>query len=451
MRALAIGLLVLWPMLATAATADLDALLQEVREASRESAAINAEREARFLDNKQDQARLLAEARAQLAPVKERTGALRARSAALEAEIAALQKKLADEAGDLSQMVAVMRSAAGNLRAVVHDSVITAQFPEREARLAALAESEQVPTAAEVQDLWFLLQQAMTATGQVVTFDAPVIAPDGSSAPAQVTRVGPFVAVAGEDYLGYLPGVGLKRLDPQPGGGAQALAAKFTAAESGLVPMAIDPTRGSILALLGQRPGLLERIHQGGAIGYVTIALGVAGLLLALLQFLRLIGVGARVKRQLKRPGEPKASNPLGRVLQAGRDATGEDPEGMELKLDEAVLREAPRLQRSLPLIKLLAAVAPLLGLLGTVVGMIATFQAITFFGAGDPQVLAGGISQALVTTVLGLVVAIPLLFAHSVLSARSRALIQILEEQSAGLLARHAEAGAINREGLAL
>jgi len=112
----------------------------------------------------------------------------------------------------------------------------------------------------------------------------------------------------------------------------------------------------------------------------------------------------------------------------------------LQLKLDEAVLAEIPALERGNSLIKLLAAIAPLLGLLGTVTGMILTFQAISLFGSGDPKLMAGGISQALVTTVLGLVVAIPLLFSHSVIAYLSRSMIQRLDEQCAGVLARSAE-----------
>ena len=146
--------------------------------------------------------------------------------------------------------------------------------------------------------------------------------------------------------------------------------------------------------------------------------------------------VAGKVNRQLREPGNANANNPLGRVLLAAGDSGERDIDAIELLLDEAILRETPALQRGLGLLKLLAAVAPLLGLLGTVTGMILTFQSITLFGTGDPKLMAGGISQALVTTVLGLVVAIPLLFSHTLLSSRSRTLIQILDEQSAGLIA---------------
>ena len=119
------------------------------------------------------------------------------------------------------------------------------------------------------------------------------------------------------------------------------------------------------------------------------------------------------------------------------------DTETLELKLSESILREVPKLQSRLTIIKIISVVAPLIGLLGTVTGMINTFQAITLFGTGDPKLMAGGISQALVTTVLGLVVAIPMVFISTLLKTRSKGIINILQQQSAGIIANRSEKGA--------
>lgn len=422
------------------AATSLDALLKEVQSAQQQNEKINSERERRFIDNKSEQAKLLRQAKAKLAPVQARTDKLRGEFSSLQSQLQDLSKQLNEKAGDLNQLIAVVRQSAGDLQAVANDSLITAQFPKREQELNDMAAGGNVPNAKELKQLWFLLQQEMTETGKVVTFKTSVIGNNGEARTREVTRVGPFVAMAGKDYLQYLPGTGLKELARQPGYRVRDLAGDLQAAKSGIHRVAIDPTRGSILNLLVEKPGLIERIRQGGGVGYVIILLGIAGLILAILQFLRLLDTRRRVSKQLKSVGEPNDKNPLGRVLMAGRGVDSEDAEGLELKLDEAVMREVPALQRGQGIIKLLSAVAPLLGLLGTVIGMIATFQAITLFGTGDPKLMAGGISQALVTTVLGLVVAIPLLFLHSLLSARSRSVIQVLEEQSAGLLARYIE-----------
>ncbi|MGB5211827.1 MAG: MotA/TolQ/ExbB proton channel family protein, partial [Gammaproteobacteria bacterium] len=188
-----------------------------------------------------------------------------------------------------------------------------------------------------------------------------------------------------------------------------------------------------------QAPSLPERIDQGGVVGYVIIGLGIIGLLIALWRLLLLSGISSGMRKQLK-SSEASEKNPLGRILKVYDDNRMNDTETLELKLDEAILREAPALEKWQGGIKVLAAVAPLLGLLGTVTGMIATFQAITLFGTGDPKLMAGGISQALVTTVLGLCVAIPLVLLHSWVAGRSRSLIEILEEQTAGMIAQKAE-----------
>ena len=141
-----------------------------------------------------------------------------------------------------------------------------------------------------------------------------------------------------------------------------------------------------------------------------------------------------------KRKAQADKGNPLGRVMMAYDDAKSKDGDVVELKLDEAILRESPKLEFGLNFLKLGAGIAPLLGLLGTVTGMIKTFQAMMIYGTGDPQLMAGGISEALVTTMLGLIAAIPLLILHSFCASLARGVQNTLEEQSAGIVARHVE-----------
>ncbi|MCB1755918.1 MAG: MotA/TolQ/ExbB proton channel family protein, partial [Gammaproteobacteria bacterium] len=182
-----------------------------------------------------------------------------------------------------------------------------------------------------------------------------------------------------------------------------------------------------------------ERIRQGGIVGYIILGLGALGLLLAVLRYFYLMAVSSRITRQARDLSKLSGKNPLGRigmVYHAKRDASIQD---REIALEEAMLKEVPVIERYNGFIKLLAAVAPLLGLLGTVIGMIITFQTITLFGTSDPKLMAGGISTALVTTVLGLSVAIPLLFAHTFLSSKSKRIVEFVEQQSVGLLARQA------------
>jgi biopolymer transport protein ExbB len=175
-------------------------------------------------------------------------------------------------------------------------------------------------------------------------------------------------------------------------------------------------------------------------VGYVIIALGAVALLVALERIIMLTLVAAKVRQQKRQVDAPSNANPLGRVLNAYHANQGVDAETLEMKLGEAILKETPSINRALTFLKIVSVAAPLLGLLGTVTGMINTFQAITLFGTGDPKTMAGGISQALVTTVEGLCVAIPVVFLHSAASSRAKAIIHMLQEQSAGLIAEYME-----------
>jgi biopolymer transport protein ExbB len=193
------------------------------------------------------------------------------------------------------------------------------------------------------------------------------------------------------------------------------------------------------------KPSITERIDKGGIPGYTIIALGIVAALLSLERFITLNITAARVRAQTKN-STPDSKNPLGRVLQVYHDNKSVDPETLQLKLDEAILKEQPAINTRIAFIKIISMVAPLLGLLGTVIGMIVTFQAITLFGAGDPKTMANGISQALITTVEGLCVAIPTVLLHSIVQSRASIVMHILNEQSAGLIAEHAESAVATR-----
>ncbi|MCC5794197.1 MAG: MotA/TolQ/ExbB proton channel family protein [Chromatiales bacterium] len=281
----------------------------------------------------------------------------------------------------------------------------------------------------------------MTESGRVARFTTDVINLDGTKTPTEVVRVGVYNIIADGRYLRYEIGTGnVSELPRQPDGGRFVRStSNLLAAREGTVGFGIDVTRGQVLAALIATPNLVERIQQGGFVGYLIIALGVIGTLIALQRLLVLSLTSSKVTAQLKRD-EVIPDNPLGRVLGVYEENRNVDVETLELKMSEAIVKETPALNRAILFIKIISVVAPLMGLLGTVVGMINTFQAITLFGTGDPKLMAGGISQALVTTVLGLSVAIPMVLLHTIVAGRSKRIIQVLQEQSAGIIARHAE-----------
>ncbi len=428
----------LLPPAVLAQPADLDALLRDIQQVRSNEQAAMRERERRFIAERDQQQDRLREAEQALAEIKAESDRLEAEFGRQEAALEEGAATLTQRSGNLGELFGVVRQAAGDTRSQWQDSLLNMQFPQRTAMLEQLAESRRIPTVEKLEAFWFMLQEDMTASGKVSRFIAPVVGEDGQQRELPVVRVGPFTALQGKNYLLYQPDA--ERLlvaGRQPEG--RRLVADFTQPRQDLADLNIDPTRGNVLLQLQQTPSLLERVHQGGVVGYVILALGLLGLLLALWRLAWLQRTGFRVDRQISDLDNLKQDNPLGRVLGViGSHPRLEQLDTLELKLDEAILKETPALERWQGLIKLLAAVAPLLGLLGTVTGMIATFQAITLFGTGDPKLMAGGISQALVTTVLGLVVAIPLLFMHGLVAARSKALIQLLEQQSAGLIALH-------------
>ena len=429
------------PAQSSPAATSLDELLQQVKASQGEEGRRNRSREQRFLAEKSRQQALLSRARDELNRTRAKSDRLKAIFESNEDELAELTELLHQRTGTLGEVFGVVRQSAGDLKAVLSDSLVSAQYGERLAPVESLANSKALPTVHQLETLWYTLLQEMTESGKVVNFNADVIGADGISRRQAVTRVGTFTAVSDGSYLNFLAETGqLITLSRQPGQPHRSLAEDIGQANSEVAPMTIDPTRGAILGMLVQSPGPMERVQQGGVIGYIILALGLAGMLVGAERFWRLSRTGSKIRHQLEAPDIPMENNPLGRVLRVFADNRSEDPETLELRLDEAILRETPSLSRGVRIVKLLAAIAPLLGLLGTVTGMIGTFQAITLFGTGDPKLMAGGISQALVTTMLGLIVAVPLLFMHAGIAARSQRFIQILDEQSAGLIARQLE-----------
>ena len=419
----------------------LDELLEQVRRGNAAQEAEDAEREREFRAAKDRQQAMLEEAKGARAAAEAGAAELERVYDENEVKIPELQEQLRQRMGTLGELFGVVRQVSGDALGVVGESLVSAQIPGRDALLKKVSQTKELPAVEDLEGLWYAIQQEMTETGKVVRFPAQVVGADGTQAERNVIRLGAFNVVSDGRYLDYNGQTGkLVELTSQPGGRYLDTIEELEASDGEVVGVALDPSRGQILTLLIQTPGLGERIQQGGLVGYVIIALGVFGLGLAAVRLWYLSVVGRRITAQVG-SRTIHDDNALGRVLRVYEQNRDVDVETLGLKLDEAILKETPSLERGNTLVKVLSVVAPLLGLLGTVTGMIEVFQQITLFGTGDPKIMAGGISQALVTTVLGLVMAIPLLLIHSVLHARSRSLVQVLDEQSAGIVAEHAEA----------
>jgi biopolymer transport protein ExbB len=433
------------PIAPGAATGEtLDDLLAETQKARAAEAEANAAREKEFLANRDQQKQMVDEAQAKWNAANARSDQLSASFDANEVILSDLETKLRAREGNLGELFGVTRQVAGDSAAIIFNSITSGQFPKRDEFFTRLAKAKTLPTITEFEDLAFELLREITETGRVVRWTTDVVTAEGERESAEVIRIGGFIATTGDRYLQYDPTLGTFSVLPrQPSSELREAARGLAEVKSGYVKAFVDPSRGVLLSLYVQRPNVFERIELGEEVGYVIILVGVIGLVCSLYQFVYLFMVRRRVKRQLGDLDTPRRDNPLGRVLATFRgdpQTIEDDVEVVELRISEAVLREVPLLERFQAFLRLAVAAGPLLGLVGTVVGMIITFQSITESGSSDPKLMAAGIGQAMIATVLGLGIAIPLLFINAGLSTMSRAIVQVLDEQSNGLLAEHIE-----------
>ena len=423
----------------------IDQLLDRVQQGKLSDTKENQQRETEFRQKRDQQERMLADAETTKVNEEIRSSELEALFEANEAVNNDLQDTLNERLGALKELFGVMQQVAGDARTRFDNSITNVQYPDRTIFLEDLAKkigsNSKLPSIAEIERLWFMLQQEMTESGKVVKFTADVIDTNGAKSPTEVVRVGLFNIVADGKYLNYSPETkNVTEIPRQPEG------RRFTGSTSELfnpsdekIAFGLDPTLGGVLASLVARPNLIERVQQGGIVGYLVILLGLFGVSIAGQRWFILQAADKAVTAQLE-SSTISDDNALGRVLGVYENNKSVDTDTLELKLAEAVFKETPELNKGLLIIKVISVVAPLIGLLGTVTGMIKTFQAITLYGTGDPKLMAGGISQALVTTVLGLTVAIPTTLLHTIVSGRSRRVTQIIQEQAAGLIANHSE-----------
>ncbi|MEX2366278.1 MAG: MotA/TolQ/ExbB proton channel family protein [Pseudohongiellaceae bacterium] len=427
----------------------LNELLRLVEEGRLTETEEQRQRLQNFRANVQQQEALLNEMEEAQAAEERISGELENQYNENEIRKAQLFETLQERQGDLEELFGTMAGIVGDTQTNFENSLISAQFPGRSAFLAELAgiltDESDLPSTQELERLWFYMLQEINESGNVVKFNTNVAQADGTVSTQEVVRIGSYNIVSNGAYLMYNGTTGRLSVLPRQPTQYTGSAAALQAANSGVVRVGIDPTGptgGSFLSALISEPSLAEQFEQGKPVGPYIAGAGVIALLLALERMLTLSIVGVKVKSQLKNLKAPKKNNPLGRVLMVYEQDKNMDIETLELKLGEAILQEMPPLERFLTALKIIATVAPLMGLLGTVTGMITVFQAITLFGTGDPQVMAGGISAALVTTVMGLIVAIPTVLLHTLVKWRSDKIVHILEEQATGIIARKSEAG---------
>lgn len=432
------------------APASAQSLNEIANRIKQDSSQLNAENQARlrrFQSERAQQQSIMAAAQRELSTAEGRGRSLSAQFDRNEGRLSELENRLKEEAGDFDELLGQFRQAAGETMPVIQNSISNFEYPGRVEQLSAISQARSLPSRADLDSLPRAILQEMIAQSEVTTFTTTVSngAPDGSNAELELLRIGNFTAatVDGARFVEVDDSGRLVAFASQPGGTFQSsMQSLINAGEGDVVRAPVDPTKGDLFAIFGNTLGVwnLERARQGGPVGFVILAILLPiGVAIALFKIVSLFLMG-NAMRSTAKTKTAGTGNPLARVFETYEQHRNDDLETLELKLDEQILGETPKIERFNDIVKLLAAVAPLLGLLGTVVGMIVVFTAITNFGTGDPKIMAGGISQALVTTVAGLVAAIPLLLLGAIASSMARGNQQILDEQAAGLVAERSE-----------
>lgn len=423
--------------LSAAEELSIHTLLERVKQGRAVDATDNQQREAAFIAEKDQQQAQIEQAREAVFVLEAKSTELETIFNANELVIAENRQQRDERLGALKELFGHLTGAVGDLHSRFLNSITTNQFPDRTKILSDLIKKmnsdTDLPSLEEIEQVWFELHREMTESGKVVKYTTTV----GTEENREVIRIGLFNLLSNGEYLAYDAETQTVSVLPRQPANLAKDAKLLQQASDGIYPIGIDPsgaTGGGFLKAIINTPTLAERWHQGRQIGYIISSLGIFALLIGLWRFIVLSMLTIKMRTQLG-SDTIQADNALGRILLVAQDYTGNNTENLEMKLSEAILKEHSHIQTGLAFLKIIAMVAPLLGLLGTVTGMIIVFQAITIYGAGDTQAMAGGISNALVTTALGLIVAIPILLIHSVLSSKAKKILYILEQQSAGII----------------
>ncbi len=414
-------------------------LVNKAKSENRTQASHNVVREAGFKKTEQELKAIKAQLEAKRTSVQNATDVLTKTFSDNENKLARLEEKLRLETGSLGELFGVVRQNAKELGAELSSTVNSVDRAEHTATVEQIIDAKSLPSMPQLSGLWMSMVEQIQASSELSKSQIAFINGEGNTQNVDAYRLGSIGLVTDQGYVSW----NTQREDAiaylkQPENGP-TLTSLSSLANGEVANVVVDPSRGFMLEQLALTPSLTDRLQAGGVVGKVILGLLAIGLIIALVRGVSLSIARQKIRAQLKNP-EQAGDNPLGRVLAVYNKEQNQTVEALELRLLEAVVDEQTHLEKGLSMLKLLAALAPMLGLLGTVTGMIETFQVITQFGNGDPKVMAGGISMALVTTVLGLVAAMPLLLAHNILSTQAENIRNILEKQGIGLVAEQAE-----------
>ena len=423
-------------------------LLEIVKQGQFADTQQQRDREAQFRNEKNRQAKLLSDAKDERARLEREAARLEQKFEANEALLVVAEEQLRERLGSLNEIFGHLAGNTTEARNIMEQSITAAQFgKDREEFMTALGskmnEGIKLASIEELETLWYELQREINASGEVVKFNTEVITTDGNVENRDVVRVGNFNVVSDGQYLTYSPSRGTySELPSQPAGRYTSQTSDILDGDTFPVKFAVDPTGpqgGSLLASLISMPSTWGKMQEGGPVGYMLMAIGVLATLLFIWRFYELWNIRGGVIAQ-SASSTLSNDNALGRILKIAEDDKEADTETLELKMAEQILKERPTVEGLNWVLKIVSVVAPLMGLFGTIIGMIETFTMITLFGTGDPKTMASGISTALVTTWLGLMVAIPTTFMYATVNNISRGILGTIEESSTGMAAKRSE-----------
>ena len=423
-------------------------LLEIVKQGQFADTQQQRDRESQFRNEKNKQAKMLSDAKDERARLEREAARLEQKFEANEALLVVAEEQLRERLGSLNEIFGHLAGNTTEARNIMEQSITAAQFgKDREEFMRALGskmnEGIKLAYIDELETLWYELQREINASGEVVKFNAEVITTDGNVENRDVVRVGNFNVVSDGQYLTYSPTRGAyAELGSQPAGRYTAQSSDILNGETFPVQFAVDPTGpqgGSLLASLISMPSTWGKMQEGGFVGTVLMIIGSLATLLFIWRFYELWTIRGSVIAQAG-SATLTDDNALGRILKIAEDDKEADTETLELKMAEQILKERPTVEGLNWVLKIVSVVAPLMGLFGTIIGMIETFTMITLFGTGDPKTMASGISTALVTTWLGLMVAIPTTFMYATVNNISRGVLGTIEEHSTGMAAKRSE-----------
>ena len=423
-------------------------LLEIVRQGQFADTRQQRDRENEFRNEKNKQAKLLSDAKDERARLEREAARLEQQFEANEALLVVAEEQLRERLGSLNEIFGHIAGNTTEARNIMESSITAAQFgKDREEFMTALGskmnEGIKLASIEELETLWYELQREINASGEVVKFNTEVITTDGNVENRDVVRIGNFNVVSDGQYLTYSPSRGsYSELSAQPAGRYTSQSSDLLSGDTFPVQFAVDPTGpqgGSLLASLISMPGTWGKMQEGGAVGTILMIIGSLATLLFIWRFYELWAIRGSVRAQAE-SATLTDDNALGRILRIAEEDKEAYTETLEEKMAEQILKVRPRVEGLNWVLKIVSVVAPLMGLFGTIIGMIETFTMITLFGTGDPKTMASGISTALVTTWLGLMVAIPTTFMYATVNNISRGVLGTIEEHSTGMAAKRSE-----------